>query len=73
MIPAHGEQPLPAPLFLRMVAFAMDCIFVIFASLAAAQAFFPVEIETGMETWKTYVERLQNLEEERNSPPPPHT
>ena len=46
-----------------MVAFAMDCVFVLLASFAAAQTFFPDEMESGMQTSRRYVERLQDLEE----------
>ena len=63
MEPPAGEEPRPAPFFLRMVAFAMDCIFVIFASLIAVQAFFPDEIASGKLTMESYNEQLQTLEE----------
>jgi len=63
MKPASGEHPLPAPFFLRMVAFAMDCIFVILASLAVAQAFFPNDIQAGFNTWNSYLRQFQDLEE----------
>ena len=62
-----GEDLEPAPFFLRMVAFAMDCIFIMFASLLAAQGFFPNQIKAGMETLGKYEEQfleLQNAQEE---------
>ena len=63
MEPPAGEEPRPAPFFLRMVAFAMDCIFVIFATALAMQTFFPDEWANGAEKLVQYSEQLQTLEE----------
>ena len=66
MEPSPGEEQEPAPLFLRMVAFVMDCIFVIFASLILVQGFFPDEIASGRKTMESYNEEMLTLEEAAN-------
>jgi len=63
MASATGEELPPAPIFLRMVAFAMDWIFVIFASLAAVQVFYPDEMAAGLEVLQSYEERFLELQE----------
>ena len=63
MASATGEEPPPAPIFLRMVAFAMDWVLVIFASLAAVQVFSPDEMAAGLEVLESYEERFLELQE----------
>ena len=66
MEPSPGEEQKPAPLFLRMVAFVMDCIFVVFASLILVQGFFPDEIASGRKTMESYNDEMLTLEEAAN-------
>ena len=58
------EAPDPAPLSQRMIAFVLDCIFIVFATLVAAQTFFPNEMTAGRETLERYNRKIHKLEEE---------
>tara|TARA_Y100000588_G_C14195502_1_gene899979 strand:- start:1111 stop:1728 length:618 start_codon:yes stop_codon:yes gene_type:complete len=55
-------NPVPAPVLLRMVAFAMDCLFIIFLTLTVGQLFFAAELAEGFKTLEEYQSQLQTLD-----------
>ncbi|MFP6899362.1 MAG: RDD family protein [Opitutales bacterium] len=57
-----GIDPTPAPVFLRMIAFGMDCLFIIFATYTVAQFFFQSEMAAAISTMEDYESQLQTLE-----------
>ncbi|MFP6855489.1 MAG: RDD family protein [Opitutales bacterium] len=57
----HGDSTQPAPFFLRMAAFALDCVFILFAASTILPIFHSAEIAAASKTFANHVERFKEL------------